>query len=111
MFERDGFLPFLDIVGFGLAIDFLELAVLRVEAHSLHLTGDQIARQRDDPDIVTGRRLDGDDVAPSQRQVIHIAVIALARIFEADLENIGRKHLGHILQPIERVQLVATLAG
>ena len=111
MFERDGLLPFLDIVGFGLAIDFLELAVLRVEAHPLHLAGDQIARQRDDPDIVAGRRLDGDDVAPPQRQVIHIAVIALARIFEADLENIGRKHLGHILQPIERVQLVATLAG
>ena len=54
MLEGYGLLPALDIVGLGLAVDLLELAIVGVEAHTSHLLGNHIACERDGADIVTG---------------------------------------------------------
>ena len=54
VFEGDGLLPLLDVVGLGLAVYLLELATHRSKADTEHLTRHHIARERNDTDVVSG---------------------------------------------------------
>ncbi len=62
VFQSDGLLPTLDVVGFGLAVDFFVFAVVGIETGTTHLLSDHVARKRDDADIVTRRGLHCYDV-------------------------------------------------
>ena len=107
--QRDGLLPAFDIVGFGLAVDLLELAVAGVESRAAHLARHQIARQRNDADIVAGRGLDRHDIAAFQRLVGRILIERPARILEAHLDDIVGQ-LGRIArQPRGFVQFEAAV--
>ena len=99
--QSDGLLPAFDVVGLSLAVDFLVLAVVGGESRAAHLARHQIARERDDADVVAGRSFDRHDVAPLERQVV----------LEAHFENIGRRVWRVLLQPGCFVQFVAPLAG
>ncbi len=103
--QGDGLLPPLDVVGLGLAIDFLVLAVVRSEARAAHLPGHHVARERDDAYVVARRSLDRHDVALFEGKVVDVLVERTARILEPDLEDIGRHVVGILLQPIGLVQL------
>ena len=109
--ETDRLLPLFDVVRFRLAVNFLEFAVLRIEPHALHLPGHHVAGQRHDPDVVSGRGLDGHDVAAFERQAVDIPVITLPRILKAHLENIVRKNFWHALEPVVGMQLKTARTG
>ena len=108
--QSDGLLPAFDVVGFGLAVNLLEFAVVGVETHAAHLAGYHVARQGDDADVVSRRSFHSDDVAPFQRQIIDVLVVEAPGVLEAHFENIGRRVLRVLLQPGCFVQFVATLA-
>ena len=61
--QGDSLLPTLNVVGFGLTVDLLVLAIEGGEARATNLLGNHIARERDDADVVTGRCLHGNNVA------------------------------------------------
>ena len=111
VFEGNGLLPTLDVVGFGQAVDLLEFAVVGVESNAPHLLGYHVARQGDDADIVAGRCLHGDDVAPFERQVIDVLIVGTAGVFETDFENIGRNVIWIGFHPGRFMQFEASLAG
>ena len=111
VFEGDGLLPAFDVVGLSLAVDFLVLAVVGGESRAAHLAGHQVARQRDDADVVARRGLDGDDVAPLEVEVVDVLVERAARILEAHLHDVARQVDGIILEPRGFVELEAPLAG
>ena len=98
VFEGDGLLPAFDVVGLSLAVDFLVLAVVGGESRAAHLAGHQVARQRDDADVVARRGLDGDDVAPLEVEVVDVLVERAARILEAHLHDVARQVDGIILE-------------
>ena len=109
--ERDGLLPLLDVARLRLAVDLFELAVERVEADALHLACDQVARERDDADVVARGGLHRHDVARFERQVVYVAVETFARIFEAYLENVVGEYFRHAFEPVGRAELVAARAN
>jgi len=110
VFQRNGLLPALDVERLGLAVNLLELPVEGVEAHAAHLFGHQVARQRDDADVVAGRGFDGHDIAAPERKVVDILVVGTAGVFKAHLHDVGRRMLGILLQPRRFVQLETPLA-
>ena len=73
--QRYGLLPALDVVGLGLAVNLLVLAIEGGETRATNLLGNHIARERDDTDVVSGRSLDGHDVATLQIEIIYVLVI------------------------------------
>ena len=104
-------LPTLNVVWASLAVYLLVLAIERGEAHSLNLLGNHIARQRYDTYVVARRRLDSDDVATLERQVVDVAVVRATCVLETHLKYVGRYVVGILLQPGTLVQLVAALYG
>lgn len=111
VFEGDGLLPAFDVVGLGLAVDLPELAVVGVEARAAHLPRDQVARERDDADVVAGRSLHGHDVASFERQVVDILVERAAGVLEAHLDDVARDIDGVLLEPRRLVEFEAAVAG
>ena len=61
--HSDSLLPTLNVVGLGLAVNLLVLAVEWCESRAANLLCHHIARERDDSDVVTGRSLYGNNVA------------------------------------------------
>ena len=110
VFEGDRLLPALDVVGLGLAVNLAELAVERHEARAPHLAQGQLARERHDADVMPRRGLHGHHVAALERQVVHVAVEAAARILEPDLEDVRRHPLGIAFEPGCFVQFEAAVA-
>ena len=109
--EGDGLLPAFDVVGLGLAVDLPVFAVVGVEARAAHLPRHQVARHRDDADVVSGRGLHGDDVADLQRQVVDVLVERAPRVLEAHLHDVGGFVDGVALEPRRLVELEASVAG
>ena len=109
--EGYGLLPALDVVGAGLAVNLLKLAIVGVEAHATHLLSHHIARKRDDADVVTRLCLYGYDIASFEVEVVDILVVGATRILESHLEYIGRYVVGILLEPVGFVELVAILHG
>ena len=107
VFEGDGLLPLLDIVRASLAVNLLKLAILRIEAKTLHLACHHIARKRDDTYIVTGRSLYCHNIAHLQLQVVDILIEGTASILKSYLKNIGRKVVGVFTEPRLLVQTKA----
>ena len=110
MLESDGLLPLLDVIRLGLAVNLLELAVLRIEAHAAHLPGHHIARQGDDADIMPRSGLYGHDVALLQRETVDILVVSSAGILESHLVYVAGQRVGVIFQPVGHMQFEAALA-
>ena len=109
--QGDSFLPALDVVGLGLAVNLFIFAVVGREARAAHLTRHHVARKRDDADVVARRCLDGHDVALLEGQVVDVLVERTARILEAHLEDVGRHVVRILCEPVRFVELGTAAAG
>ena len=109
VFERYSLLPALDVVWFCLAVYLLVLAVEGGEARAAYLFGHHVARERYDTYVVSGRCLNGHDIAPFEIEVVDILIIRAARILEAHLVYVGGYVVGIWIQPRRLVELEAPL--
>ena len=110
VFQFDGFLPLLDVVGLGFAVYLLEFAVEGVESRAAHLARHQIARERNDADVVAGRSFDRHDVAPLERQVVDILVECAAGVLETHFDDVGRKVFWVLFEPCGLVEFETSVA-
>ena len=108
VFKGYRLLPLLNIVRTRLAVYLLELAILRIEAESAHLTRHHIARKRDDTHIVSRLSLNRNNIAHFKLQVVHILIEGAACILETNLKYIGREVVGVLFKPSLLVQFHRT---
>ena len=69
MFQGDGLLPFLDVVGFCLSVYLFQGITFQVDFFQSHLFPHEFSREGDNPDVVSKSCLHGHDVPDIQFQV------------------------------------------
>ena len=88
-----------------LAIDALDFSA-GLHVDFLHLQRHELPREGHSANVVAGRCLNGNDVALDERQMIVVAIIALARVLKLHLHEVGCLGVaGHIGKIVERVKL------
>ena len=106
MLARLGLGVLLHIHRLGFAVDALDVG-LRLQVGLLHLQLHQATREGHYSDVVTGRSLNGHNVALLQGQVVVVVVVPLSGILELHFHQVG--HLvvaGDVGQPVVGVELV-----
>ena len=99
------FMVFLHIHRPRLAIDTLDFSA-GLHVDFLHLQRHELPRERYSADVVAGRCLNGHDVALNERQVVVVAIIALARVLKLHLHEVSSLGVaGHVRKIVERVEL------
>ena len=63
LLTRNSLLPFFDVEGLCLPVDFLEFRIFRVNAPALHLLADYRTLECNDTQVVTALRLNDDQIA------------------------------------------------
>ena len=106
MLARLGLGVLLHIHRLGFAVDALDVG-LRLQVGLLYLQLHQATRECHYTNVVTGRSLNGYNVALLQRQVVVVVVVPLSGILELHFHQVG--HLvvaGDVGQPVVGVELV-----